>query len=263
MPEPDPGILRSRLWAESRLVRELVEAAGIQSYVVSLSNLSDAFRPTDRALRCIDRGTPGGVHLAGSGILIGLEKAQAFAQAAQAARITYHEDCGAARLWAKQNGQPEDQATEHAREFAQQLADALGVACEETPLTRPPGFHDELVVYYDGTGRADPARVSGLPKGFVISRPYFGDDFPTALEQVRLAMEIALGPHGFGELFTAEHPLRLVAIGRQGTGDSDRGQGTAQKGELTVEQLIEELKLLELPAGQRIVVDGFGYGSSK
>ena len=79
MPEPDLKALRLQLWAESRLVRETVEALGFAGYVVSLSNLSDAFRPRDRALRCIDGRTPGGVHLAGSGILMGIDKAKAFA----------------------------------------------------------------------------------------------------------------------------------------------------------------------------------------
>jgi len=254
MPEPDLRSLRARLWAESRLVRETVERDGIASYARSLSNLSDAFRPGDRGLRCIDGRTPGGVRLAGSGILMGLQKARAFAEAAGADRVTFHEDCGAARLWATENSRDVTEATACAREFAQQLADALGVPCAETPLVGPSGFHDETVIYYDGTGLANPSRVSGLPKGFVVSRPYFGDDFVAALDQVQLAVQLALSDIGFADLFTPEHPLRLVAIGHPETGKIACP---------TVEQLTQELGLLDLPPGNRVVIDGFAYGSGK
>jgi len=235
----------SRLWDASRLVRETVERSGIGSYVQSLSNLGDAFRPRDRALRCIDGRTPGGVHLAGSGVLLGQEKAQAFAQAAGVDRVTYHEDCEAARLWAVAHGHGEANASVCGREFAEELAAALGVPCGEAPLTGVPGFHDETAVYYDGTGRADPSRVSGLPKGFVISRLYFGEDFPAALAEAKLAVDLALSDLGFADLFTADHPLRVIAIGHP------------QEPRFALQQLMQELGLLELPAPERVVVEGF------
>jgi hypothetical protein len=245
MPVHDLSAARQQAWLQSRLVRETIEASGAGAYVKSLSNLSDAFRPGDRALRCIDGRTPGGVHLAGSGILLGLAKAKVFAETAGAAKITYHDDCGAARLWAQGNGRAAEEATICAREFAEQLAAALGLPCEQTPLVGVPGFHDEAVIYYDGTGKADPSRVSGLPKGFVISRPYFGEDFPAALDQVKLVTGIALGEHGFGDLFTPEHPLRLIAI------------GDPQNPRLSLEQLLQELALAELPSPNRLALDGF------
>lgn len=245
MPESDLRTLRARLWATSRLVRECLERDGIESYARSLSNLSDTFRPRDRALRCIDGRTPGGVRLAGSGILLGLERAQALAEAAGVERVTYHEDCGAARAWAAENGRDAADGPACAREFSEQLADALGLPCGEAPLTGTPGFHDETAVYYDGTGRADPSRVSGLPKGYVVSRAHFGDDFPTALEEVRLAVELSLSDLGFADLFTPDHPLRLIAIGHP------------QDPRLAVQQLRQELELLELPTPERVIVEGF------
>ena len=234
--------LRTRLWTESQLVRECIERDGIESYVRSLSNLSDAFRPGDRALRCIDGRTPGGVRLAGSGMLLGLEKAKAFAQAAGCDRVTYHEDCGAARAWAQEHSRDVSEATTCAREFADELAQALSLPCAETPLVGPPGFHDETVIYYDGTGLANPARVSGLPRGFVVSRAPFGDDFPPALEQVKLAVGLALSDIGFGDFFTREHPLRIVAIGHP------------REARFSLEQLRQELGLLEL---ERTLTEGF------
>jgi len=244
MATDDRAVLRSRLWADARLTRETIHAAGMGTYVGSLSNLSDAFRSTDRAVRCIDRRTPGGVRLAGSGILLGLDKARAFAEAAHADCVTYHQDCGAARLWAVQNRMAEADPTEYARDFAGRLAEALGVPCEEAPLAGPVGFHDEVAVYYDGTGVADPSRVSGLPKGFVITRPPFGADPADALSEVRLAIDIALGDHGFADLFTRESPLRLIPI------------GNPLDEQFSLDRLTAELQSLALPEGGRIVIDG-------
>jgi len=235
--------LRSDLWTTARLVREAIRASGVQSYVDSLSNLTDAFRPSDRALRCIDRRTAGGIRLAGSGILVGLDKAKAFAEAARADRVTYHEDCGAARMWAQAHGLGEDKVTDCARDFAAQLAAALGVPCEEAPLAGPPGFHDETAIYYDGTGLADPSRASGLPKGFVITRPYFSADPSDALQEVRMAVDIAFGPHGFAALFTPENPLLLIPI------------GDPRDERFSLEALTQELRSLLLP--ERVALDGF------
>jgi hypothetical protein len=235
--------LRARRWVESRLVRECIEREGVASYTRSLANLSDAFRLRDRALRCIDGRTPGGVRLAGSGIRLGLEKARALAELAQVERVTYHEDCGAARAWAADNGRPVEDAPACGREFAERLAAALGVPCGEAPLDGVSGFHDETVVYYDGTGRVDPSRASGLPKGYVVSRAAFGEDYPAALEEVRLAVDLSLSDLGFADLFTLEHPLRIVALGHP------------QDARFAVQQLRQELTLLELP--ERVVVDGF------
>jgi len=236
---------RSRLWADARLMRETIQAGGMVTHVASLSNLSDAFRGTDRALRCIDGRTPGGVRLAGSGILLGLDKAKAFAGAAHADRVTYHQDCGAARLWAAQNRMAEADPTQYARYFAEKLAEGLGVPCEEAPLAGPVGFHDEIAIYYDGTGLADPSRVSGLPKGFVITRPPFGADPADALAEVRLAVEIALGDDGFADLFTRESPLRLIPI------------GNPLEERFSLQGLTAELQTLALPEGNRVVIDGF------
>ncbi len=235
--------LRSDLWIAARLVREAIRGSGVQSYVNSLSNLTDAFRPSDRALRCIDRRTPGGVRLAGSGILVGLDKAKAFAEAARTDRVTYHEDCGAARVWAQAQGLGEDKVTDCARDFAAQLAAALGVPCEEAPLAGPVGFHDETVIYYDGTGLADPSRVSGLPKGFVITRPYFGANPSDALQEVQAAVDIAFGPDGFAALFTPENPLLLIPI------------GDPRNPQFSLAALTQELRGLTLP--DRVTLDGF------
>ena len=70
---------RAELWRETSLAHGAVHYLGLRSYVVSLSNLPDAFKLADRFVRCIDERTPGGVHLAASGLLLGEERAKRFA----------------------------------------------------------------------------------------------------------------------------------------------------------------------------------------
>lgn len=228
-------------WGRARSALGAIGRQGMQEYVVSLPSSERAFRLSDRVIRCIDGRLQGGLRLAGSGIGIGLGKARKFAEAGGATGVTYHKDCGAAALWAREQGLPVEDATQYAREFAEKLAGELGVPCSEAWLEGEEGFHDELVVYYDGTGRFDPSRVRFLPRGLVINRKLLDFDVPYALQEVEIAVGIALGEHGFGELFTPEAPLRLIPIGA----DLEHMQ-----------HLAAELQPWETAHRGRVVVDG-------
>ncbi len=212
-PVRDIAELRRAHWEKAQSTVDALAGHGMQEYVNSLPFSEGAFSLTDRVIRCIDGRVEGGLRLAGSGIGIGIEKARRFAEAGGATGITYHKDCGAAALWAREQGLPVEDAKQYAREFSEKLAAELGVPCSEAWLEGEEGFHDELVVYYDGTGSFDPSRVRFLPRGFVINRRLLDFDVPYALQQVEIAVGIALGEHGFGELFTANTPLRLIPIG--------------------------------------------------
>jgi hypothetical protein len=208
--------LRRSHWERVQSTVDALAGHGMQEYVNALPFSEGAFSLTDRLIRCIDGRVRGGLRLAGSGIGIGLAKARQFAEAGGATGVTFHRDCGAAALWAREQGLAAEDATQYAREFAEKLAGELGVPCSEAWLEGEEGFHDELVVYYDGTGRLDPSRVRLLPRGFVINRRLLDFDVPYALQQVEIAVGIALGEHGFGERFTPQTPLRLIPIGVDG-----------------------------------------------
>lgn len=228
-------------WERVQSTVDALAGHGMQEYVNSLPSSEGAFRLRDLVVRCIDGRVEGGLRLAGSGIGIGLEKARRFAEVGGATGISYHRDCGAAALWAREQGLPVEEATQYAREFADKLAGELGVSCSEAWLEGEEGFHDELVVYYDGTGSFDPSRVRFLPRGFVINRRLLDFDAPYALQQVEIAVGIALGEHGFAELFTPDTPLRLVPIGAD---------------EQQVQHLAAELQPWEAAHKGRVVVDG-------
>lgn len=201
-------------WAsESSLFKEIVEL-GMQRYVQDRVDMSQAFALTDRSIRCIDEGTPGGLHLAGSGILMSPDAFRAFCERAKPDGAYSHAECGACGLYAKEHGVHLDHPDRCGTEWVSKVATDHGVPDKGTiaigDMHRPSGFHTARIAYYDGTGVFDWSPASGLPKGFIISRAYLDPDY--AKKEVAIACAIAHGDHGFGALFTAEEPFYLIAI---------------------------------------------------
>lgn len=189
------------------------------SYLRGLPNRDRAFKLDDLVLRCIDGRTPGGLHLAGSGILLGIKGALQFNAEVERLRhvwleaIGWHRDCGAAAIYAKKHGGTADDC---AWRFAEELAGRLGVEAIEVDST-PLGFHPERAIYYDGTGRFNWAKVPGLLTGFTVSRAYLDFDVEYARRELAMALGIALtshtkGGHGFGEMFTEHEPLLVIVV---------------------------------------------------
>ena len=59
----------------------------------------------EKTLKCMDERTPGGIHLAGAGILLGLCNAVEFVKRANIDKVTWHEECGAVGLALKKRGE--------------------------------------------------------------------------------------------------------------------------------------------------------------
>lgn len=212
---------KQQIWQQGSAVIAAMVNKGVGAYVEGLPDVDRAFHLHDLVVRCMDGRTPGGVHLAGSGVLLGKKGARKFA--AQVASkygkleaITYHADCGAAAAIAKKSGADPFVVAEN---FARELGGELGIeVVYEVENKGWEGFHHERVVYYDGTGRFDWQNVPGLPVGFVISRAYLDFDVEYAKKEIDVAAGIALKPHdqhghGFGEMFTANLPLLIIPIG--------------------------------------------------
>lgn len=210
---------KEQVWQQGNAATLKMVSRGMGEYVGGLRDLDKAFHLGDLVVRCMDGRTPGGVHLAGSGILLGLEGSKRFA--AEVAEkyghieaVTYHRDCGAASAAVESIGGDPFVA---GKAFAEELGRALGVeSVYEVENEGWEGFHHERAVYYDGTGRFD-WKVGDLPAGFVISRAYLDFDVEYAKRELAMACDIALKPHdkgghGFGELFAPELPLLIVVI---------------------------------------------------
>lgn len=237
--------LLDRFWQEQQESLVRLGEVGAEKYFMSVENLAKAFELRDRCLRCIDEGTEGGVHMAGSGIL-NKEAAVELVQEAGVEGIYSHAGCGAAALYAKQAGL-EVNADDLGIDWAKELAQKVGVPYQGhigyEDMVRPAEFHIARLAYYDSTGTFDPSRIAGLPAGFVISRRYLSGDY--AQKEAEIATAIALGEHGFGEKITAEAPFYLVAIG------DAKGDG------LSKEALVEELSAIAKTNKGRVIAAGF------
>ena len=216
------NIDRNEVWRLENSVMARIVEGGMQAYAESLPNIDKAFGLQDMILRCMDGRTPGGVHLAGSGILLGLGGAVKFAEEVKrlcgkkVEEIGWHKDCGAAAAYAKEYGGTAD---DNARQFAERLASKLGIGSIEVKNSAQASFHPERAIYFDGTGIFDPSQVEELPTGFIISRAYLDFDIEYAKRELAIALDIALKPHdqgghGFGEKFTAQSPLLLIIVAR-------------------------------------------------
>lgn len=228
-----------KLWEAQSPIFSQINVLGAEKYMSALPNLKQAFDPKDRSLRCIDEGTPGGLHCAGSGILMDESTAIEEFRRAEVDGIYSHEECGAAGIYAKQKGLDPSKSDEYGIKFAKQLARKLNVPYKGhigiAEMARPSGLHTARVSYYDSTGRLDPARLKELPNGFVIDRCHHPVGY--ALQEMKVSIDIALGSHGFSKRFTAETPFILIAIGD--------------------EELKKELEPLAAEFDGRVKIDGF------
>jgi hypothetical protein len=234
---------KEQIWREQQPIFEEIQNQGFSGYVNSLENLEEAFH-ADRLIRCIDEGTPDGIHSAGSGILMDKAAAVKAFHEAGATGVTSHEGCGAAKLYAVEKGLDLSKSDEYGKEWAEELAEALNLPyaghIEANQMARPEGFHIARVVYYDGTGKFNYSAVKELPPGFIISRKFIGET--EAEKEIGIAESIAMGDHGFGDLITEDNPFLIVAIG-----DS----------EASTAKLKQEIENISHNYGKRVKIDGF------
>ena len=164
----------------------------------------------EKTLKCMDERTPGGIHLAGAGILLGLCNAVEFVKRANIDKVTWHEECGAVGLALKKRGEKPspDEVDQEARGFAEKLAKEAGIEVGEESMAGVTSFHAARAIYFDNTGEFNPTEE--LPAGFVISRKFLDKDY--AAEELKIAVSIAFGDHGFAELYSVEQPLLVIGV---------------------------------------------------
>ncbi|TAN33622.1 hypothetical protein EPN28_02345 [Patescibacteria group bacterium] len=218
-------------WSNGQEVMRKIYEQGTEKYLKNLPEWGKCFVNTHECVVCMDEGVAhkkmGGLTkfpMAGSGILFPasseaerLKKTAGLMKNLGVSEITSHGGCGAAGLAYKRDNQGTEPTSEQmdnlAIDWAKKLADKLGARYRHVALTemaRPAEFHSARVVYFDGTGKFNPS-ADGLPMGFVISRAYLPAEYAT--EELKVAVNIAFGHHGFGELFTTENPFVIIVLG--------------------------------------------------
>ncbi len=244
------GIM-SKYWEAQNLIFKKIETLGIPEYIKSIPNIEEAFMLKDRNLRCIDERVSGGVHAAGSCVLLNEEQAFEFLKQSQATGITSHAECGAVKLAMEASGiinpSPEE-VNQFARQRAEDLSKKTGIPYVGHIEVTPSGLHIARVAYYDGTGKFDPSQNSHLPPGFVISRRFLEPGY--AQQEIAVGVSIALGDHGFGEKITTVSPFYIIPI------------GDPSNPEFSLEKLQSEIKNIvdTILEKARLKIDGFTAG---
>jgi hypothetical protein len=234
-------------WEKQIEIFHAIREKGMQAYADEASDLESAFELRDRTIRCIDEGTPGGIHIAGQGILMNQAQLADFCAKAQPDGVMSHEECGACSLYAKRENLDTADTDGYGKVWVAKLAEICAVPVKGhvavAEMARPSGLHVARAAYYDGTGMFDPTRIPSLPQGFVISRAFLDPAY--AKDEAKIAADIAIGAHGFGGLITAEEPFMLIAVAQK------RGGG------VPLDALLAELREVAAGYGGKVVVDGF------
>lgn len=137
-------------------------------------------------LKCIDEGTPGGVHLAGSGILVDDLK---IINWKIIEGITFHDDCGAARLYI-QHKNLQIETNKAAERFAIEISQKYNLPfLGKQPLKRPKEFHYALGIWISNLPNFDYSLNSFLPPGFTIN-PFISFSKEYTIKEINLALKI-------------------------------------------------------------------------
>lgn len=203
----------SQEWEACREQRESLRDNGAGRAFASLPGFADAFTKSSKgfSIMCIDEGCIGaGTHLAGSGC--GISEAQLLQEltAAGITEFTTHQGCGAwalARPGLTHEGEKEAAVIAWGKEIAQK-AGLPHRHISALEMNRPVTLHNAFYAIYDGTGCFNRSRVPKMKAGFVTSPKYFS----SALDNLKLAVKIACGAHGFGNLFSRNDPFMLIGI---------------------------------------------------
>jgi len=252
------NFLRDEYFSKAKITIKKILEKGAQRYFEESFKTKKCFYPEKRVINCMDEGTPGGFRVAGSMILLADQEAASFVQQSAAQGLFSHTDCGAAALAfrKKYNLKSDEQiALKEIDKFAQSEAKRLARLTEiaylghldKDNLKRPLGLHIASAAYYLALPYFDPSKNPILPPGFVISRKFLPKDY--AQFELQLAINIALGEHGFDGLFSQNEPFLLIIITER-----DSQEFTEEK---LKEEVIEVINSLSPEFSSLIKVESF------
>lgn len=155
-------------------------------------------------------------------------------------KVTSHDGCGAAGIAWKRDGGKEGTgcatADEYGKKWVAELQEVINAKLKVSgdgtveianvgskEMVRPPEFHNARVVWVDGVGDFNPHKLGDkIPRGFLIEYGLIKENAKTEEEreypfaELLVAIDIALGSHGFGNKFTKESPLLIVVLAQNG-----------------------------------------------
>jgi hypothetical protein len=191
---------------------------------------------------CIDEGITlsnaqlPAARFAGSGILLGEQRAKELWRDNDITKVTAHVGCGAAMLYCREQGMADfsqEQADQHVAEILQQWATDEGLEFEYISQLSRPGFHTARGVFVDATQSLKADAVTSLPRMFQVTAHAEVDE---VVDNIKLAYAIATGDHGLGKLITADQPFIVGFVGS----DEDEPHFSDILSSLTAEGWVDE-----------------------
>jgi len=261
-------------WEAGKQGIEQLNFSGAEKYLKKeFPDLNHAFLSNFECVVCMDEGTAhkdvGGEAkfcMAGSGILYPakdeaerVQKVAALFLRLGIKNVTSHGGCGAAGLAYKRdfpNSTPTPEEIEkYGQDWVKKVAEEMerhgeDARCQNIAagdMERPPEFHTARVVYWDGIGGFNPNKEIGLPMGFVIERKFVPAGY--AAEELKVAVNIAFGHHGFGKLFSKECPFVIILMA-----------GSTEELDNLKKEVENVLRDLEPYREGKVKVDGFIIG---
>jgi len=149
--------------------------------------------------------------------------------------VRSHSGCGAAGIaWDKlsdaekhsflENNRPENVGAMSPADYygyfhSRELAGKLEARFEHTPfggMRGSEGFHDARIIFWSSDSTFDPAElVDGfMPPHFLANGLAYGLSEEYCKKEVEILSGIALGHHGFADLFTQDNPFYAVSVGK-------------------------------------------------
>lgn len=248
------GAAKDRAWEDQEErysdLRRL-EIGALLTEVYGRAVLQEAFRDDlELVVCCMDERVQVGprqkkVAIAGSGILLSAGQLMRFAAAVRhtgrVMRVTFHEGCGACTMFCESKGFPVQRAEKEGQDFAARLTDQLnlppaalgrcgypqsGKQQPDFPMEGNPHFHHARNIVIDWTGRFRPTALH-FPASFELSARHYPDS-TQVITELRAAVGIALGGHGFGaERYHGEGNKLLVTVVNDPAHPTDPGFLTA------------------------------------
>lgn len=209
-------------------VMDKIYSMGFSEYIKEVPNFEDAFDLSKhipekiknlgnkKCVCCMDERTNYGIHVAGSAILLSEEEREKYMTEENPDIISSHDGCGAAKLYCRLNGLPEEKSDEIGREYAREEARKRGIGhvhFDYSDMVGSPDFHHARSCYIDAVGNFNYGREDNLlPAGFVVNLK--STSLKNALAENSVADTIMFGDHGLKNYFSPENPFLTIIIAR-------------------------------------------------
>lgn len=244
-----PGeLLKFEEWSKQQSLMDRLISQGADKFldIETIPNLDSSFVGQKKCVCCMDEGTADmngdtKLAMAGTGILYPASSwkerldrvANLYIQHGIEV-VTSHDGCGAAGIAWKKDGGLEGTGINTSDEYGKKWVNELQIEINEKlradsstnksvdsqhilsdDMVRPAQFHNARVTWFDATSKFNPHVLGDqVPKGFLIDYKVSADDsekdYPFA--ELQVAINIALGDHGFGKRFSTENPFTIVVI---------------------------------------------------